>query len=370
MRTQTPVGMPSGYTVPRVMRQIPPAVYFSSAETLGDKTAPDSPVKTRREGPVAYITLSHPENANRLGREMISAIDRAFRTAEADPKVRQIVLESDNEKIFCPGADIFTEAARMKEIAGKVNRYAPFLPRSVRQGIAASIVLPSLRHYAMLGYHLNNRIERSPKITIAAIDGYAIGGGVELGLACDYIISSPRARYAIPETKYGIYPDWGATERLPQRIGKTLSKFIILEGGWMADRGMDGPATLEAEEALKIGMIDAILPSGDSGALQTLLREERFSQKRFRPVGAGEMETLDEEVRQRLVGTRFLEKYDRYRTASVENLLQNELKGLYPPTIRLTNRRIERGPEITRVQTETELIRMFLHMMQVMKRNR
>lgn len=331
--------------------------------------APEKPkVLSRKEGVTQFLSLNDPDNANRLSMNVIRSLETAFKKAEADPDVKQIVLESTLEKIFCPGADLFSQMGTMKTRVEQMKKRFPFMPASIVHSTAFVSMLAPLRSYALAGHHLTQRIANSEKVTISKVNGYAVGGGAELAMACDYIVASTKGSFAIPEVKYGIFPDWGGTERLPQRIGKTLSRFIILEGGFMADKGIQGPATLTAEEAKQIGLVDAVFdPQSLDAELTAAMASGKFQTKVVRPTSKEELAALDVAERSKLVGTRFLEKYDRYLTATTEDLLKKELKGLYPPTIQLANRRISNGPKVSRLRLEKDLMTMFFYFAKVMQ---
>ncbi len=337
----------------------PAAVRSPAPLRFGAEPAPPI-LQTRREGATQYLCLSDLGNANRLSRRMIHALEAAFIQAEKDPGVKRIVLESAHEKHFSPGADLFPEMAVLNQYNATLDKYLPFVPKKVRRTMASLWLIPSVRRFALDGYRLHQRIANSPKVTVAKMNGSAIGGGVELGLVCDYIIASPKTRLVLPEVKYGLSPDWGATERLPQRLGRTLSKFLILEGGLMADKGMDSPATLSAEDAQKIGLVDAVVPAESLDAYLTQAFDAgQFSTKANRPKTAVAVDAMDAKILPRLQGTPFAAKFHRYKTASVDDLMANELRGLYRPTVEMALRRIDNGPKVSRWTVEKDLLTMF-----------
>jgi enoyl-CoA hydratase/carnithine racemase len=303
---------------------------------------------------------------NSMSREMIRALGQAFRQAEADPQVKVIVLESAVPKVFSPGVAVSAFMEEQKQLSRRADRLLPFLPKSWRRTMAGVWQLPALRRFALEGYALHQRIAASSKVTVARVQGPAVGGGMELALACDYILATPEARFALPEVKFGIYPDWGATERLPQRIGKAMARFVILAGGLMGEKGLMGPATLSAEEAKTLGLVDAVVSEAAWEAvpsIQSLVKSQR-------PQDADALEALEQKVSERVVGTRFSVAYQRYRTASVEELLAQDLKGLYPPTVRLADRRIAAAPHVSRWTVETDLLRMLTYFAAVMGRRK
>ncbi|MFQ5571990.1 MAG: enoyl-CoA hydratase/isomerase family protein, partial [Rhodothermales bacterium] len=153
-----------------------------------------------------------------------------FEEAERDPSVAAIVFEGVG-KAFVAGADIrfFVEAIKTDAF----ERIYAFTKR---------------------GQELFSRIATSEKSTIAFVDGIALGGGAELALACQKIVSTSRARFAFPETGIGIYPGLGGTQRLPRRVGKAMARYLILCG-----------KMLGASDAFAVGLVDAVLKEGTSG---------------------------------------------------------------------------------------------------------
>lgn len=344
---------------------MPPAAVQTRAQTsavspLRFSATDKSLVSIRREGPIAVIGLSHPENANRLSRPMIAELLKTFTRLETDPKITHIVFASDHPKIFCPGAAILDEIKQLQSTTQHLKQKLRFIPNPLRDASIKAVQLPNLIRYGLIGTELFNRIEASPKITVALVNGMSVGGGVELPLACDYIVATPNAQFTIPEVKYGIFPDWGATERLPQRIGKALSKFLILEGGFMADKGISGPATITANDAKLMGLVDVVVPAENlEASLADMLAGPRFQEKPHRPTSAQELAQLDAEAEKRVMGSRFESKYYRYQSKPLEDLIHEELKGLYPPTLRLTNRRIEQAPHVNPWAHRKDLVQMF-----------
>lgn len=339
-----------GHATPTPRANMSPRVLFSA-------TKAPSPVSLERDGAVCRVRMQDVAGHNSISREMIRALDQAFRQAEADPQVKVIVLESALPKVFSPGVSVSSFIEAQKQLSRRADRLLPFLPKQWRRAMAGVWQLPTLRRFALKGYALHQRIATSSKVTVARVQGPAVGGGMELALACDYILATPEARFALPEVKFGIYPDWGATERLPQRMGKTMARFVILAGGLMGETGLTGPATLSAKEAHTLGLVDAVVPEADWETLDS----SHFHTKQQRPQDAVALEVLDQQMAARVEGTRFFAPYQRYRTATTEDLLSQELKGLYPPTIRLANRRIEAAPHVSRWTVETDLVRMLTY---------
>jgi len=186
----------------------------------------DSPlVITAQRGQIAIIRLNRPEKLNALSREMIFALSNAFKSLDNEPQSRAIILTGAGAKAFWAGTDIAELTGLAKESAREVSER---------------------------GQALCNQIESFGVPVIAAINGIAAGGGCELGLACHIRISSPNATFSLPETKLGILPGYGGTQRLEREIGKGRALEMMLTA-----------RTLGAEEALRIGLINRVAASGD-----------------------------------------------------------------------------------------------------------
>jgi enoyl-CoA hydratase len=178
---------------------------------------------------VALVTVNRPEKLNPLNRETIQALRRCFDDITADPAIKAVIVTGAGEKSFVAGADI-------NELEGL----------SAAQG----------RAWALEGQRALAAIENLPKPVIAAINGYALGGGLELAMACHIRIASPNARLGQPEVKLGIVPGYGGTQRLPRLVGKGRALEMILTGE---------PVT--AEEAYRIGLVNRVVAA--EGLLST-----------------------------------------------------------------------------------------------------
>lgn len=181
----------------------------------------DAILLERRDN-AAILTLNRPERMNALSREMLFTLGRFGRELAADPTVRAIVLTGAGEKAFCAGADL-------KE----------------RQGFSEDDVR------AQLGLYRSELapLDRCPKPVIAAINGVAFGGGLELALLCDLRVAVSNACIALPETTLGIIPGAGGTQRLPRIVGEARAKEMILLGH-----------RIFAPEALSWGLFNRICP--------------------------------------------------------------------------------------------------------------
>ncbi|XXX75847.1 enoyl-CoA hydratase-related protein [Sorangium sp. So ce134] len=183
-----------------------------------------SPVKLDRRGAVAVLTIDRADRRNALSRDALLAFGRLGRELVDDPEVRAIVVTGAGDKAFCAGADL-------KE----------------RQGMSPDDVRRQVGLYRTeLGV-----LARSPKPVIAAINGVAFGGGLELALLCDLRVAAPHAELALPETSLGIIPGAGGTQRLPRVVGEARAKEMILLG-----------RKLTAAEALAWGLVNRVSPEG------------------------------------------------------------------------------------------------------------
>jgi enoyl-CoA hydratase len=195
----------------------------------------DSIIEDRRES-VAIITLNRPEKLNALSRETISALSETFKKFEDDADLRAVILTGAGDRAFSAGTD---------------------LSELIHVGADEA------RTVAERGQQLCNQIEQSPVPVIAAINGIAAGGGCELALACHLRIAAPSARFSLPETKLGIIPGYGGTQRMTRELGQARALELILTAG-----------TIDAEDALRLGLVNRVVPSSELlPAAEALARE-------------------------------------------------------------------------------------------------
>jgi enoyl-CoA hydratase/carnithine racemase len=180
-------------------------------------------VRVERDGAVATIRLDRPP-ANALSEAVSLELWDAAREVEADETVRAVVVWG-GERIFAAGAD--------------VKAMAEFGPREVEPSVGA--LEGALRH-----------LEAIPKPVIAAINGYALGGGCELAIACDFRVAAADARLGLPEIRLGVIPGAGGTQRLPRLVGLARARDLIFSGRHVG-----------AEEALAIGLVDGLAAPED-----------------------------------------------------------------------------------------------------------
>lgn len=185
-----------GLTIPKVLMG-----QFKSNRTWSFKL-----VELAFKGSVATITVNRPEAMNALNETVVAQLEEAFKNAESDSQVKTIIFEGKG-KAFIAGADI------------------GFFVKKIEEKKLDDIV-----EFTRKGQELLLKIDKSPKLVIAKLDGLALGGGVELALACDLILMTERASVGFPETGIGIYPGLTGTQRLPRLIGKAQAKYLIFTG--------------------------------------------------------------------------------------------------------------------------------------------
>ena len=188
-------------------------------------------VDVARDGAVAVVTIDRPDALNALNVETLTELRDRLLELAADEDARVVVLTGAGEKAFVAGADI---------------KYMSELDPDQAKGWGA------------LGHETGRLLETMPKPTIAAVNGFALGGGCELALACDIRYASSRAKLGQPEINLGIVPGWGGTQRLAHVCGIGVAKELIYTG-----------RTVDAEEALRIRLVNAIADPVLEKALET-----------------------------------------------------------------------------------------------------
>lgn len=174
----------------------------------------------------ATVIISRPDKLNALNAETIGELDDAFRALADDPDVGGLVITGAGEKAFVAGADI-AELAKMGPIDGiDVSRK---------------------------GQEAFRRLERMGKPVVAGVNGYALGGGMELALACHLRVASEKARFGLPEVKLGIIPGYGGTVRLPRIVGRGRALELILTG-----------EMIDAGRAHEMGLVNQVVPTGQT----------------------------------------------------------------------------------------------------------
>lgn len=177
------------------------------------------------EGGVLQLSIHRPKVLNALNSQTLTELGAALRQEAADPSVRVVVITGAGERAFVAGADI----NEMKDLSPW--EFYQFVHR---------------------GHHVFNALAQLEKPVIAAINGFCLGGGLELALACDIRIASPTAKLGFPEIKLGVLPGWGGTKRLAQLVGRARAKELILTG-----RMIDAPW------AERIGLVNSLADPAD-----------------------------------------------------------------------------------------------------------
>ena len=182
-------------------------------------------VRVEWDGDIAVVTIDRQEKLNALNADVVGELGQVFSDLRDDDKVRGVILTGAGEKAFVAGADI-GELARMDSLSGvRVSRD---------------------------GQDVFRRIERFPKPVLAAVGGYALGGGCELALACHMRIASENARFGLPEVTLGIIPGYGGTIRLARLVGLGRAIELTLTG-----------EMVDAQAALGMGLVSAVVPRAD-----------------------------------------------------------------------------------------------------------
>lgn len=180
-------------------------------------------ISLAKQGATAILTIDRPKALNALNAATLREMDDAISLVATDAEVRALIITGAGEKAFVAGADI-SEMSNASSAAGL--------------GIAR------------MGHRVFSRIEALPIPSIAAVNGFALGGGCELALACDLIYASETASFGLPEVGLGIIPGFGGTQRLPRRIGVSRAKEMIFTG-----------ERVTAASAAAYGLVLAVLPS-------------------------------------------------------------------------------------------------------------
>jgi enoyl-CoA hydratase len=182
-------------------------------------------VDVSREGGIAVLTVNRPDALNAFDVDTLTALRDQLRELADDAEVRVVLLTGAGDRAFAAGADI----KHMSELE-----------------------VDEAKEWGALGHEVGRLLETMPKPTIAAVSGFALGGGCELALACDFRYAASTAKLGQPEVNLGIIPGWGGTQRLPRVVGLGVAKELILTG-----------RVVDADEALRIGLVNAVHEPGD-----------------------------------------------------------------------------------------------------------
>jgi len=178
-----------------------------------------------KKGPIAYVTLNRPKVLNALNKRTWADLRSAFEDARNDAGVRGVIITGAGDKAFIAGADI-SELANVTAVEAEES--------------------------STFGQMVLNLIENLGKPVIAAINGFALGGGCETAMACTIRVASENAKFGQPEVKLGLLPGGGGTQRLPRLIGKGRALQLILSG-----------EMISAQEAYRIGLVNEVVPAAD-----------------------------------------------------------------------------------------------------------
>ena len=182
-------------------------------------------IRFEKKNHIAYITVDRPKVLNALNMATMQELKQAFAAAKDDADVRVVILTGGGEKAFVAGADI-----------GELSQHTPV----------------SAKEYTHQGQAIIDAIENLGKPVIACINGFALGGGCELAMACTMRLASDNARLGQPEVKLGLMPGYGGTQRLPRLVGKGIAMQLVLTG-----------EMISAQEAHRIGLVNEVVPAAE-----------------------------------------------------------------------------------------------------------
>ena len=182
-------------------------------------------IKFEKKNQIAYVTVDRPKVLNALNMATMQELKEAFAAIKDDPDVRVIILTGAGEKSFVAGADI-----------SELGQQTPV----------------SAKEYTHRGQAIVDAIENLGKPVIACVNGFALGGGCELAMACTMRLASDNAKFGQPEVKLGLIPGYGGTQRLPRLVGKGLAMQQILTG-----------EMISAQEAHRIGLVNEVVPQAE-----------------------------------------------------------------------------------------------------------
>ncbi len=185
-------------------------------------------IRVETDGPIATVSLHRPEKLNALNRTLILELTAAFTQLIDAGQSRVAILKGSGEKAFAAGADI-SEMANLTSV--------------------------DARRFSEEGHRLGSVLEGAPFPVIAEVQGFALGGGCELALACDFIHAGVKAKFGQPEVNLGVIPGFGGTQRLARRVGIGMARELCFSG-----------KIIDANEALRIGLVNAVHPQEELAA--------------------------------------------------------------------------------------------------------
>ncbi len=178
-----------------------------------------------KEENIAIITFNRPEAMNSINPDVVRELESALDAVAADEEIKVVILTGAGDKAFVAGADI-KHMSELTALQAKV--------------------------FAAAGQEVLFKLQYLHTPTIAAVNGFALGGGLEIAMSCDFIYAADRAKFGQPEINLGVIPGWGGTQRLTRLVGKAVAKELCLTG-----------AIIKADEALSIGLINKVFPKDD-----------------------------------------------------------------------------------------------------------
>lgn len=178
---------------------------------------------SQKHGKVAVIKFNRPKALNAINPQVVAEVQKALDEIEKDPSIKVLVLAGEGEKAFVAGADI-SYMVNLSPLAA--------------------------RKWSQEGHDLGSRIENFPIPVIACVNGFALGGGTEMAMACDFIYASETAKFGQPEINLGLIPGFGGTQRLSRLVGKAMAKELCMTGGMIT-----------AQEAKTIGLVNKVFPA-------------------------------------------------------------------------------------------------------------
>jgi len=213
-------------------------------------------IEVQDEAGIATITFNRPKALNALNGATLRELDDALTAIAANDEIRVLILTGGGDKAFIAGADI-TEIRQLTPLAA--------------------------RRFADFGQQLLDRLQHLPIPVIASVNGFALGGGCEMALACDFIYAAETATFGLPEISLGIIPGFGGTQRLPRLIGANMAREMIFTGRF-----------LSAKEALELGLVNRCFPTDQ------LLVEARKTATLIASKGRASLQAAKDAVRQGL----------------------------------------------------------------------
>ena len=192
-----------------------------------------------KKGAVAYVMLNRPKVLNALNQQTWKELRTVFEDARDNPEIRGVILTGADDKAFIAGADI---------------------------GELAHVTAVEAERSSSYGQAVLDLIENLGKPVIAAVNGYALGGGCETAMACTIRVAAEHAKFGQPEVTLGLIPGGGGTQRLPRLVGKGRALQLILSGGM-----------IDAQEAHRIGLVNEVVPAGDLLARAEAILKQIFA---------------------------------------------------------------------------------------------